>query len=311
MHKLYENATSNERIIMGFRRPFNIQQYNSDTLLISDMDLHCICKLDLQSNVYCWNHGSAGWSDPSFISSISGKAPVFKTKKIFDGPHSTLVTKGGSIAVLCYYSKSIYLLKDDCEAELAVSNNLLGPASMSTTPKGDIAVTDYGNNSISLFTQKFNFLGQIGLDDFTELRYFSSTFKQLPSTTKLGGFDRPHMTDFLSNGHLVVADTWNNRIKIYGNTIDEIISHDPNYIRQKIKCINISTPVSVHVDENDNMLVCSWEKSDIFLIDRHYNLRKLTHGFHIKKPYDALLLADKIVIADSHNGRLIISENSF
>ncbi|MCY3905702.1 MAG: TIGR03663 family protein [Anaerolineaceae bacterium] len=73
---------------------------------------------------------------------------------------------------------------------------LLRPVGLAIGPEGQLAVSEEGNNRVSLFTREGDFLAH------------------LPADTAAGGLERPGGLRFADDGRLYVADTWNYRVQV-------------------------------------------------------------------------------------------------
>ena len=74
------------------------------------------------------------------------------------------------------------------------------PIGLAIGPEGQLAVSEEGNNRVSLFTREGDFLGH------------------LPADSAAGGLERPGGLRFAADGHLYVADTWNYRVQVLSPT---------------------------------------------------------------------------------------------
>jgi streptogramin lyase len=119
----------------------------------------------------------------------------------------------------------------------------------------------------------------------------------LPSSL-IGKFDRPHMVICRADGSLLVADTWNNRLQHFSPQGHAMIWPESS---PKMPC-----PVAVDEDAIGRVLVTCWDSSQVLLFQKN-GCEVPFYGMpELNKPYDARFYRNGMVVADSHNGRVLI-----
>ena len=112
------------------------------------------------------------------------------------------------------------------------------------------------------------------------------------------GFDRLHMAMPLADGYLLVADTWNNRL--------QRVSPKGEAMVWPVSGTEIPCPVAVDEDGNGRILVTAWGSSRLLLFGKDGRRLELGEIPDLNKPYDARFYRDGFVVADSHNGRVLV-----
>ena len=216
-----------------------------------------------------------------------------ETGKVFNGPHSVLSGLDDQLFVLCYYDSTLWSLKGETPAKKLDLNQCIGgPATITRMNENLIAVTNYGFNSIAWFDNKFNYLGRMGFDKQKGARVFDKEKGQLLPTSSLGGFDRPHMIQSLSNKGFAIADSWNNRV---------------------VKCDCSPFELEELLNSSDSVLdkcVDEFRKNKSLVIIDEVGKRTLYNGLiDLKKPYHAVFNNGGVAIADSHNSRVLLIDD--
>jgi len=107
----------------GFGRPFGLGVDGHGRLHVTDMDLHCVVRVDPNLKVHdviapgTWN-----------------------------GPHSIDFAADGRAFVTCYYTPGIYVIGE--ERPLALGTTLTGPASAFFDGSGRLLVSEYSQNAV-------------------------------------------------------------------------------------------------------------------------------------------------------------------
>lgn len=131
-----------------------------------------------------------------------------------------------------------------------------------------------------------------------------------------GTFDRPHMATELTDGTIVVADTWNHRLQRFdvsgrwlgwlGDEVDgwqeAVRPLAPSSARGAFHA-----PVAVGRTADGGFVVTDWGNNRLQWFDRDGRLLAIEDKYDLNRPYDAQPLAGTLVIADSHNGRVLIT----
>jgi DNA-binding beta-propeller fold protein YncE len=199
---------------------------------------------------------------------------IFTAAGAWNGPHSIDFSPDGRAFVTCYYTPGIYVIGDPHPLDGAAA--LTGPASAFFDAAGQLLVAEYSQNAV------------IALDT-TGRRAFVFD----------GRFDRPHMARSLADGRVIVADTWNNRLQRFddrGGLLDDAVAH-------------VSGPVAIDPDPNRGWLVTAWGDNCVVRCDANGRPAGRLEAPPLQKPYDARWLdGDRVAIADSHHGRVLVVE---
>ena len=300
--------------IQGFARPFSLNKINKNTFLVCDMDLNAVVRFDYKE---CWfdvNFGSSGWSKKHAFGNILSEVKGFETGKVFNGPHSVLSGSDDQLFVLCYYDSTLWSLKGKTPAKkLCLDQCIGGPATITRMNENLIAVTNYGFNSIAWFDNKFNYLGRMGFDKQKGTRVFDKEKGQLLPTSSLGGFDRPHMIQSLSDKGFVIADSWNNRVVKCDYSpfeLEKILNSSDSVLDKYVdEFRGLDVPVSVDVNKNGEILVCCWKNNSLVIIDEVGKRTPYNGLIDLKKPYHAVFNNGGAAIADSHNSRVLLIDD--
>jgi streptogramin lyase len=191
---------------------------------------------------------------------------------IWNGPHSVDFDSAGRLFVTCYYTPGIYLIEGQQPVKL--ETGVTGPASAFFDRSGRLLVSEYSQNAV------------LALQSAGELAFRFS-----------GEFDRPHMARALPDGSVIVADTWNNRLQRFeseGAQIDDAVA-------------TVSRPVAIDPDPRRGWLVTAWGDNAVVRFDSGGAPAGRLEAPPLEKPYDARWLDDdRVVIADSHHGRVLV-----
>lgn len=197
---------------------------------------------------------------------------------IWNGPHSVDFDAAGRLFVTCYYTPGIYRLdgRDLTKLEATVT----GPASAMFDRTGRLLVAEYSQNAVLA----------LEADGRVAFRF-------------PGDFDRPHMARALDDGSVIVADTWNNRLQRFTADGALVANH----------VAGVSCPVAIDPDPRRGWLVTAWGDDAVLRFDPGGGYGGRLAAPPLDKPYDARWLSDdRVAIADSHHGRvLIVNEPRF
>jgi len=97
--------------LTGFGRPFGLGVDAAGRLLVTDMDLHLVARIDPAFERVQWHDGGpTGWSDPVpvLMGDVPPAAPA--TPGAWNGPHSVDVDAAGRLYVTCYHGAAIHRL---------------------------------------------------------------------------------------------------------------------------------------------------------------------------------------------------------
>ena len=297
-------------IVTGFGRPFGLMTESGSGIYVVDMDLHGIFQITEDFTYYRAMFDENGWSD--FQALTVGMLPAADRRRPgrFNGPHSIDRASDGIYCVTCYYDPSLHFFLKDGIAErvqrtVSPGEYLAGPATAVFDAKGDLLVAEYAKNLIYV-------LGQDGelLVSYDGLGKSNEHFIHI---------NRPHMARRFSNGNILVADTWNHRLLLlnadgeplnywgYSESDDRTAWKDPETRSvASNKPAGLHGPVSIDIcPQTEKVLVSDWGNHRIRLISPEGPLLECLFPESLNHPYDARFWRNGIVVADSHNSRLV------
>lgn len=310
--------------LTGFGRPFGLGFDTQGRLLVSDMDCHVLVRWDLGQQSYeCHRGVSQLWGPVQ--QAFEGCSSVRPRQQPlgWNGPHSAACDASGALIVTCYYSPAVVRVPSDGAATLLIGPGILrGPASTTIDSQGRLLVAEYAKNLVMVFDASGGYLGRIGRGAGGEPLRLDPSDSAAPACALAGGFDRPHMVIAASDGCLLVADTWNNRIQKFSASGDYLCLQDdltgskaaPQRKFWKNVCAvqsAISCPVALDQDVDGRVLVTAWGSSQLFLLESDGCGAKLPVPPTLCKPYDARFYRNGVVVADTHHGRVLIIDNLF
>lgn len=288
-------------VVSGFGRPMGLAAGTDGSIYVADMDLHAIARLtpDLGRCTWLGLEGD-GWRDGAPLTRGTLQRAAAREPAMLDGPHSVAVLPDGACWIVTYYRPSLALydaggVRRACHTSIADLGPLQGPATARFDSRGRLLLTEYRMNVVAVIgADAVPFVTMGGADPVR------------PGTL----FDRPHMTTELGDGSLVVADTWNHRLQRFdaqgrrqavlesreGWRADGGIETDEGFM----------TPVAVAASGDGRLLVTDWGGSRLMWFDKRGELLEVRDDLRLDKPYDAQFLHDRLVVADSHHGRIII-----
>lgn len=291
-------------------------------LLVSDMDCHALVRWDLAQQSYQCHRGvQQRWGQVQRAldgcSSVRPKQPPLG----WNGPHSAACDASGALIVTCYYSPAVVRVPPDEAATLLIGPDALsGPASTTIDLQGQLLVAEYAKNLVMVFGANGGYLGRLGRDAGGETLRLDPSDSPVPASGLAGGFDRPHMVIATSDGCLLVADTWNNRIQKFSASgdylclLDDLTGWKAAPQRSFWKSVGagqraISCPVALDQDVDGRILVTAWGSNELFLLESDGCGAKLPVPPTLCKPYDARFYRNGVVVADTHHGRVLIIDN--
>lgn len=308
-------------MLTGFGRPFGLGFDNRGLLLVTDMDCHVVVRWDLDQNSYqchygineCWGPALAPLS--GFSSTRPKQHPVG-----WNGPHSAASDASGRIVVTCYYSPAVVNVPTDGVAELLIGpDRLSGPASATIDPQGRLLVAEYAKNLVMGFDASGRYLGRLGRATNGDALLFDSDDLAVPASAGAGGFDRLHMATTGVDGCILVADTWNNRLQKFSPSgeylclLNDLTGWkdvpDRGFWNRTVGPVSIPCPVAMDQHADGRILVTAWGSSQLFLLESGGCGTELSVPTTLCKPYDARFHKNGVVIADTHNGRVLVVEN--
>ena len=262
--------------LTGFGRPFGLGVDSTGRLLVTDMDQHLLVRFDAALEQVEWHDGgSHGWSDPAAVRPDRIDAARPCSPSGWNGPHSVDFGTDDALYVTCYYDAAIHVLSPGGAPAAVLGRDLLhGPASALFDPAGRLMVAEYAQNAVLVLDTAGGVVGQLA-----------------------GAFDRPHMARALADASIVVADTWNDRVRWF-NTEGQPISGTRD--------ATVARPVAIDPLPDGGLLVTAWGDDAVLVLDRDGSLRGRVAAPPLKRPYDARCAGTRVVIADSHHARVLM-----
>jgi hypothetical protein len=313
--RLFRQRTEWGMELSGFGRPFGLGFDLEGSLLVTDMDCHVVVRFDGNLDTFQCHDGSGrGWGDRMPLLRGCGSERPRRAPNNWNGPHAIASDLSGRLLVTCYYQPMVVGVFPDGKAEVLIGPEYLsGPATARLDGQGRLLVAEYAQNTVLAFNPDGTYLGRLGRDAKNDPLQFDPGYGGVPASSRLGGLDRPHMALVLSDDSIVVADTWNNRLQRFLPTGEFLSwlgdgagwkSSSPGFeggTRGGIAC-----PVAVDEDAVGRLLVTAWASNQLMLFGPDGRQLRL-HGIPpLDKPYDARFHRDGIVVADTHNGRVLI-----
>ncbi len=308
------DSTDRFLVLSGFGRPFGLHVDLAGRLLVTDMDLHRVFRLSPDLREVQWIGGQGGgWT--AAIPVISGMAARHapQSPERFHGPHSVVEMDDGSLAILTYYTPGVHIAAGDGTAAGKFGSDLLkGPATITQTYDGRLLITEYALHGVCLFAVSGTFLGGLGGGS----PGFGPQWSFPPGTAP-GAFDRPHMCRQLPDGDLVVADTWNHRLQLF--TVDGTWvawlgsgisgwNSKPGVPSERNRAGAFRAPVSVAALSDGGIIVTDWGNNRVQWFDASGGLVRVLDNLGLDRPYDAIVAGNRMIVADSHNGRVLLLE---
>jgi len=299
-------------LLSGFGRPFGLCLDGAGRLLVTDMDLHRVFRFSIGYESFEALGGeSDAWTPPRPVEKgVARRAPPENPGR-FNGPHSVAELGEGRLLILTYYSPALWLTDGDGRPAGRIGERLLaGPATATRSGDGRILVAEYARNGVLAFDFSGKFLGGLG----GGASEFRNAF-DFPAGRRPGFFDRPHMCRQLACGDLVTADTWNHRLQRFSSSGRPLAwlgagsdgwTERPALARKSDAPGAFNGPTAVAETLDGGLLVADWGNNRIQLFDVDGMFCRTERGPGLDHPYDVLPLAGGAVIADSHNGRILL-----
>jgi hypothetical protein len=271
------------------------------SLYVADMDLHAIVRLTPDLGRCMWlGLAGDGWRDGGPVTTGTLQRAAARQPAMLDGPHSVAVLPDGACWIVTYYRPSLGLYDEggacrECHTSIAGLGTLQGPATARLDRRGNLLLTEYIMNVVAV----------IGADAVPVMTIGG------PDPARPGTLlDRPHMTMELADRSLVVADTWNHRLQRFdaqGRRLAVLESRDGWREDGGIDAdAAFMTPVAVSASGDGRLLATDWGGSRLMWFDEGGGLLQVRDDLGLDRPYDAQILHDRLVVADSHHGRVII-----
>lgn len=287
--------------LSGFGRPFGVNCDNRGYVYITDMDLHTVFRLSADFQKITWLTDQ-GWQPEQEVVGGELSPATPQSSGFLNGPHAIDFDNDNNFYVTTYYTPLIKLFNPNGEFIDSLGDKmghywLNGPASaFFNRDKTRLLVAEYADNALLIYDVQGSYLGGVGgISRRLTTNKIEQRF-QFRRSSLQGGFDRLHMVKQGPDNLLYCADTWNNRIQI----LDAEGKFKAEYTHAKLK-----QPVSISFTANQNLLVTSWGNNSILMFDKQGNLETIFDDLQLNKPYDAQYLSPWLVIADSHNGRVL------
>lgn len=320
--QLYWQRTDWGLALTGFGRPFGLGYDQQGRLLVTDMDCHVVVRWDLNQQSYQCHHGIQECWGPA-IDAIHGHSSARPQRQPvgWNGPHSAACdASGNNLIVACYYAPAIVNVPSEDAASLLVGpDRLSGPASATLDRQGRLLVAEYAKNLVMLFDPTGRYLGRLGCEAGAQALRFDPSYAAVPASKLPGGFDRLHMAFSAQDDCLLVADTWNNRIQKFSPSGDYLCllddtsgwksAPDRRFWKRNARHSAIPCPVAIDQDTKGRILVTAWGSGQLFLLESDGCGTELPVPTTLCKPYDARFYKKGVVIADTHNGRVLVVEN--
>ena len=153
-----------------------------------------------------------------------------------------------------------------------------GPWGMAVNERNEIAVTDYENNRVQIFSCDGKFIRSFG-----------------KKGVKKGEFKYPTGVAYLNNGNIVVADKFNDRLQIFterGNYLaqiggEEYCDHDLN------------DPLGLSVDSDGNIIVADSFNRLIKIFTPSGQFLRKFGGDLLHKPYHCIQKGEYFIVSDN------------
>jgi NHL repeat-containing protein len=297
--------------VSGFGRPFGLARDGEGRIHVVDMDLHAICRLSPDLRRAQWFAGGTGWSDPLDISEGSASPAQARAPGCFNGPHSIAVGRDGRLYVVTYYAPGLHIIagRDEGIVVSSAPVGLAGPATGHFDQAGRLLIAEYKLHAILAVSAEGRFLGALGggHDGFIEGQGFAAGNGR-------SEFDRPHMCKDRADGALIVADTWNHRLQLFtgngrfrgvlGGGMREWCDEKDAITPTGREPGAFSAPVAVSMAEDGRFVVTDWGNNRLQWFDHDGRLLTVEEP-GLDRPYDAQIFDRRLVVADTHHGRLL------
>lgn len=296
-------------VITGFGRPMGLSAGPDGWLYVCDMSLHAVFRLSAGFDAYSILLEAGGWSEPR--ATLAGHTETLpeRVPGTLNGPHSIDFSPKGGFCITCYYGKSLHFFDRDARPtktlrQLASDVVLDGPATAVHDGSGQLLVTEYALGRVIVLDAGGSVVTVIGGGEG-------------PDSAR---FERPHMARRLTDGSILVADTWNHRLAITDETgllrrwwglVDgraewregSAVAHPGAQIGA------LNAPVSLDVtSDGQSVLVADWGNHRLQLLPLAEGSAPIALDLGLKSPYDARCLDAMIVVADTHNHRVLVTD---
>ena len=170
--------------------------------------------------------------------------------------------------------------------------NFKNPGGIASNEKGEIAVTDYFNNRVEVFSENGKFLFKFGKKGHDE--------GQLLGPTGIA---------YTRNNKIIVLDSKNYRVQIFDNTGRFLMSFGKKGSNEA----ELGQAEGISVDDNDNIIVTDTENNrvQIFLLDGTFVRQFGAHGPEgFDRPLGAVHHKGEFYISDKGNNCVKVFDNN-
>lgn len=309
-HEIAARREGEIRIITGFGRPMGVSVGPDRWIYVCDMDLHAVFRLSPGLDLVC-QLGAEGWSQPRQVHDVHLPPPSPVAPSLFNGPHALAFSADGGFCVTAYYEQALHFHGPDgrrisTRQQLSPAVRLEGPATAMQGHGGELLVSEYRLGMLFILNAALDVVQTIGGR----------------RNTGEPTFDRLHMARRLADGTILVADTWNERLvqispnraflRWWGATGPAGASgwHAPSRKRAVGATRRHHLPVAIDIaGDGATVLVTDWAHHRLLQISLHSGQHSVVEGLDLKSPYDARYLGGGLVVADSHNHRVLITDS--
>lgn len=304
------DRTANGTAITGFGRPMGLHVAADGWLHVCDMSLNAVFRLSPVLDTYSLLLEGGGWSEPRATVEGSTLTLPERVPGMLNGPHSIDFSADGGFCITCYYGKSLHFFDREGAplgtlGQLSPDLVLEGPATGVYDRSGHLLVTEYTLGRV------------IVLDEARKLAHLIGV-GQAAGDVRL---ERPHMAQRLDDGSILVADTWNHRLAVadekgrlrrwWGLAADGRSgwreTAEPAEAGGQPGALN--APVSLDITtDRQSVLVADWGNHRLQVLPLAGEAAPIVLDLGLKSPYDARYLDARIVVADTHNHRVLVTD---
>lgn len=298
--------------ITGFGRPMGVALGPDGWLHVCDMSLHAVFAISPELDRFRFLNGTDGWSAERRIGHGRRAPAGDAAPALFNGPHSIDYAPDRGFCVTCYYEPALHFFAADgglrsTLRQLSPGLPLEGPATSIYERDGLLLVTEYRLGLVAMLDAGGRLAGLIGD------RGGSGGLK----------LERPHMARRLPDGTILVADTWNHRLVVVGGQGEQLGwwglerggTGRPGWHATLTPAVPgeiegaLNAPVSIDIrSDGGAVLVADWGNHRLqqIALDGGADAEAIDLG--LKSPYDARYLGRSLLVADSHNHRVLIAD---
>jgi DNA-binding beta-propeller fold protein YncE len=298
--------------ITGFGRPMGVAVGPDAWFYVCDMSLHTVFAVSPELDRFRWLSAADGWS-PEKKTRTGTRAPAADaTSGFFNGPHSIDFALDGGFCVTCYYEPGLHFFAADGAfrstlRQLSTRLSLQGPATSMYGSDGALLVTEYRLGLVAVLDAGGKLATIIG------------------DRADNGGLrlERPHMARRLADGTILVADTWNHRLVVADNHGEQVRwwglelsgAGQPGWHAGPGRAAPgpmpgaLNGPVSLDLrPDGGGILVADWGNHRLQQIPLPGDESVEVIDLGLKSPYDARYFDRSLLVADSHNHRVLIAD---